>query len=173
MDLDLITIITIEKPPKKYEKWVNKKVIVNRKWTGERKMKKVVYYLTANLFFDRNVWVVHEIKSAVKRHIKPYFDNIPKLEKMQLDIIFSRQTQTYDLDNMYFWEKVILDLLKTPTSKQLLNAYKRGNDIITCEVLKDDTVQYVDKINKSFVLGKNEIIIKIYGRKLNEQVKLI
>lgn len=155
------TTIIVEDPPYKFVKY------------NRRKDEYTTYYLSGNLFFNRNVWTVNSIVQECKRYLKPFFEDLPKLEKMQLEMIFERNTTQFDLDNKgYFWEKVFFDLLKTPTMKQINNSALKGRDIVTVNVLHDDTVRFVDKITKSFVKGGNRITFIIEGKLLDEQSEL-
>ena len=154
--------IIIEDPPIKFVKF------------NKRKQAPITYYLTGNLFFNRDVWIVNSIIKECKRYLYPYFKDLPKLDKMELDILFERNTTQWDLDNKgYFWEKILFDILKTPSPKQLKNAYLKGNDIISVNVLHDDTVKYVTSINKRFEKGGNRIHFNFTGRLLEEQKKLL
>lgn len=155
------TVIVVEDPPIKFVKY------------DKKKRKNVTYYLTGNLFFNRNVWTVNNIIQDCKRYLKPYFKDVPPLETMQLDLVFERNTMQWDLDNRgYFWEKVFFDLMKRPTEIQLDIALKKYKEIVTVGVLKDDTVKYVTRINKSFKKGGNRIIFTIEGRLWEEQGNL-
>jgi len=147
--------ITINKPPYKYEK-------------GDK-----VYYLTGNFFFNKNYWIVNEVCTKCKRWLLPHFENLPKLERVKFDFVFRSDKVTFDLDNKgYFWEKLIFDILKTPSEKQLRNAHLKGKDIITANVLNDDNVKYITEINKRFEKGGNQIIIEIRGELMDEQQEL-
>lgn len=153
--------IVIEDPPIKFVKF------------NKKKQKDVTYYLTGNLFFNRDVWTIDKIIKESKRFLYPSFKDLPKLEKMELEILFERNTTQWDLDNKgYFWEKIFFDLLKTPSSKQKKNAYLKGHDIISVEVLPDDTVKFVPRIVKSFKKGGNRIHFIIRGRLLANQSTL-
>lgn len=155
------TTIIVEDPPYKFVKY------------DRKRDKNTTYYLSGNLFFNRNVWTVNNIIQECKRWLKPHFEELPKLQKMQLEMIFERNTTQFDLDNKgYFWEKVFFDLLKTPSMKQIRNSALKGKDIITVNVLHDDTVLFVDKITKSFVKGGNRITFIIEGKLLDEQSEL-
>lgn len=155
------TTIIVEDPPYKFVKF------------NKQKQKNETYYLTANLFFNRNVWTVGTILNECKTWLAPHFGSIPRLNKMQLEMIFERNSTQFDLDNKgYFWEKVFFDIMKTPSKIQLNNSYLKGRDIISCNVLKDDTVVYVDSIKKSFIKGGNRIHFKITGELYEDQESL-
>lgn len=147
------TVIVIEKPPIKFVKY------------NKQKRKNETFYLTGNLFFDRNVWTVNQIIQDCKRYLKPYFKDVPPLDSMELDLFFERNTTQFDLDNKgYFWEKVFFDLMKRPSEIQLDRALEKRKEIITCNVLKDDTVKYVNAINKRFKKGGNRMTFTIEGK---------
>lgn len=132
------------------------------------------YYLTANLFYDGTHWA---IKSKIMNYVKQWFilylKGIPKIEKCNIEITYHNKSDGFDLDNkVYFWTKVLLDIMKIPTSKQIINSQKYANKIYTINSLKDDTVRYVDEILMKYKKGATAIEIKIYGRKLDEQQQL-
>lgn len=158
MDSNFEKTIIVKDPPYKFVKF------------NKAKGRNETYYLTGNLFFNRNVWTVNNIIQECKRWLKPHFEDLPPLETMTLEMIFERNTEQFDLDNKgYFWEKVLFDLLKTPSIKQIQNSALRGKDIITVKVLKDDTVKYVSMINKRFVKGGNRITFIIKGKLMFKQ----
>lgn len=177
--MEHIKTIVIENPPYKFEKWVDKKVKRRGRggkmyYTGQTERTLETFYLSANLFFNRNVWAVDEIKKECLRFLKPHFDELPKIERMRLGIkIYSNKTQ-FDIDNKgYFWSKILLDLLKTPTPTEKRNAHLKGNDIISCEKIKDDTVKYVDQVYFRYAGPGNKIEFIINGRLLDVQQKLL
>lgn len=160
--MDLIETIEIVNPPYKFSKYNSKKKV------------KEDHYLSANLYFTRDQWLKNSIKKECLRYLYPHFKGLPKLSKMRIDIeVHSYKTQ-FDLDNKaYYWIKIVLDLLKTPSSKQLKNAYLKGNDIVSVNVLDDDTVKFVDAINMRYVSGGDKLVFKIYGVLLEVQGKLL
>jgi hypothetical protein len=78
-----------------------------------------------------------------------------------------------DLDNRaYFWKKLFMDILKTPTTKQLSKASEKNREIVTMNVIYDDSTQYVDDFRETFKYGGNFLIFRIYGRIKSEQKEL-
>lgn len=169
-DLVLIKEIVIENPPTYYQ---IKKVKASKE-AGEELFTK--YYLTANLFFNNatSFHVISKIVQECKIYLRDKIVYLPPLEKMRLEIEIHASKQI-DLDNRaYFWKKLLLDILKTPTSKQLLKAKesKFKKEIITLNVIHDDTTQYIDDIRETFKFGGNFLIFRIYGRAKSEQKEL-
>ena len=75
-----------------------------------------------------------------------------------------REQENWDLDNkVYFWVKIIMDLLKTPSSRKETNAKKKGKILKTLRVLPEDTVKYCDEINMKYEKGPHTLIVEIYG----------
>lgn len=168
--MDLIKKITIKDPP---TKWV--KTVTRRKVGSKKKSLNDVYYLTANLFYSNNMHFTlrSEIVNAIKGFLLEYFEDIPKLSKMRLNITYSRKTDNFDLDNkIYFWQKILLDLFKTPSSREILRAQKYKKVIKTLEVIPDDSCKYVDELNSKYVKGEHMIIIEVYGVLSQEQTQL-
>jgi hypothetical protein len=78
-----------------------------------------------------------------------------------------------DLDNRwFFFYKLILDILKTPTAKQILRAEKYKKPIITTNTVYDDNTKYVGGFKCDFEKGENKIVFRIYGRVKSEQKEL-
>jgi hypothetical protein len=78
-----------------------------------------------------------------------------------------------DLDNVaFFWRKLILDVLKTPTSKQINNSQKYKKEIITVNCIKDDNTKVVVKNSEEYFYGEPKLIIRIFGRPKVQQEKL-
>lgn len=168
--MEHIKTIVIPDPPTKYI--VKSKTKIDPK-TG--KLKADTHYLTANLFYADKIH--YHLKSKIVKFSKDYlfifFQGLPKLEKMKINVIYSRPDDNFDLDNKaYYWTKIALDIFKTPSSRQLLNAHKKGNDIVTINCLPDDTVKYLDEINMKYVKGEHSLVFEIYGRKMDEQKKM-
>lgn len=169
--MELIKKIIIKDPPTKYIKRVQR-----RKKGSKKKSLEDVYYLTANLFYsgDTHFSVRSEIINAMKNYLHEYLDNIPKCEKMRLKLTYYRMSDDWDLDNKgYFWQKILLDLFKTPTSREIKRAEKYKKQIKTLEVIKDDSVRYVDELTLKYEKGEHAIVIEIYGRLANVQQKLL
>jgi len=167
--MDLIKEIVIKDPPTKY---IDRKKTKIDPETG--KLKETIYYLTANLFYGGiQYYLRYKITKAIKNYLVPYFKNLPRLSKLRVEITYFKPQDHFDLDNkVYFWVKMILDILKTPTSKQILNANKKGHSIITVNVLKDDTVRYIDEICMRYEKGEHKIVVKLYGVLEIEQKQL-
>ena len=170
MKYDFKKTIVIPDPPSKYVDQAKRKIDPE---TG--KLKEQTFYLSANLFFGDKIHY-HQQKKVMdfaKNYLTMYFQGLPKLEKLRIKIIYERPDYGFDLDNKaYFWLKTLLDLLKQPTERQLLQAKKKGYKIITLGILTDDNVQVVDKIQWKFKPGPHKMTVKMKGRKLPEQRRL-
>lgn len=169
--MNLIKKIEINDPPTKY--------IINKKRPKLKDGKLITqdtYYLTANLFYS------HNLNYQVQRKITDYCKDIlmvlsapiPKLIKCRVVCIYQFPKGGFDLDNKaYFWLKLLFDIMKTPTSKQIINARNKGRKIKTMNVLKDDTVDYIDQFECKYAKGSPKLIFEIYGIRENEQKKLL
>jgi len=167
--MDLIKEIEILDPPTKFID--RKKTKIDPK-TG--KLKEDVYYLTANLFYSVvSYFMRYKIVNEIKAYLMPHLADVPKLEKMRIHLIYFKPQDTFDLDNKgYFWLKMMLDLFKTPSNRQIKNANLKGKEIKTLNVLKDDTVRYIDDIRMSYERGSHKMVIKIYGVLKQDELKL-
>lgn len=166
--MELIKEIKIKSPPTFYK--------IKRKRDSERLGEEVFdkYYLTANLFFNNNTsfFVISKIVLECKKYLVENIGYLPELEKMSLDVEY-HSIKAIDLDNRcYFWCKLMLDILKTPTSKQILKANEKRREIVTMNVLKDDTTDYIDSISFKHKKGEPYLIFRIYGRVKSEQKEL-
>jgi len=168
--MDLIKEIVIPNPP---TKWT-----LNYKKEKFDKDGKLIthqdFYLTANLFYsDRTSFhITSKIIHETKEYLLPFLKGLPELEKMrtEMDII---STKDVDLDNKwFFYYKLILDILKTPTKKQIDRALKYNKPIITTNTIYDDNTKCVDEFNCKFFKGESKIILRIYGKVKIEQPKL-
>jgi hypothetical protein len=173
-DFVLIKEIVILDPPTYYS---IKKVKKSKK-AGEDVYDK--HYLTGNLFYIQNVsyHVISKITHDVKLFLAEKIGFVPELEKMRLEIEYHRTTHI-DLDNkIYFWKKLLLDILKSPTQRQLENVKKKRsegkkvNDIISLNVIPDDSSKYFDYCTERFVVGEHKLVIRIFGRPKVQQEKL-
>lgn len=171
-DFVLIKEIVIENPPTYYQI----KQVKNSKAAGEDIYTK--YYLTANLFFNNatSFHVISKIVYDCKLFLRDKIGYLPPLEKMRLEIEI-HASKHIDLDNRsYFWKKLLLDILKTPTQRQLAKEAQKEakyqKEIITLNVIYDDTTQYIDDIRETFKFGGNFLIFRIYGRAKSEQKSL-
>ena len=137
--MDLIKEIIIENPPHKWS-------LVYKKQKYDSKGKLVThqdYYLTANLFYsDRTSFhITSKIIYETKEFLLPYLKGLPELEKMRTEMEIYN-TKDVDLDNRwFFFYKLILDILKTPTSKQIDRAIKYKTPIITTNTIYDDNTK--------------------------------
>lgn len=169
-NLDLIKEIKIMSPPTKY-------TVRYKKPKFDKHGKLIThtdYYLTANLFFNNktSVFIISKIVDETKRFLLPYMKGLPEIEKMRLEIIY-RKTTDIDIDNVgFFWRKLFMDILKTPTSRQLLNANKKGKDIITSSTITDDNTKCVLGHKEDFEYGEHCVIFRIYGRVKSTQEEL-
>lgn len=166
--MELIKEIVIENPPTFYT--------IKRMRESEKLGYDVFdkHYLTANLFFNNNLsfFVVSKIIRECKKFLLEKSGYIPPLEKMRLEIEI-HASKHIDLDNRaYFWKKLFMDILKTPTPKQLAKASEKNREIITMNVIYDDSTQYVDDFRETFKYGGNFLIFRIYGRIKSEQKEL-
>jgi hypothetical protein len=168
--MELIKEIIIESPPTFYT--------IKKKRESEKLGYDVFdkYYLTSNLFFN-NATSFHII-SKIVQHYKVFLrDNIkylPPLEKMRLEVEY-HSLKAIDLDNkLYWWTKLFLDIIKTPTQKQIdkANNGKYKKEIITLNVLYDDTTDYIDDIKWSHKRDTPKLIFRIYGRVKSQQQNL-
>jgi hypothetical protein len=166
--MELIKEIVIENPPTFYS--------IKKKRESEKLGYDVFdkHYLTANLFFNNNLsfFVVSKIIRDCKKFLLEKSGYIPPLEKMRLEIEI-HASKHIDLDNRaYFWKKLFMDILKTPTSKQLTKASEKNREIVTMNVIYDDSTQYIDDFRETFKYGGNFLIFRIYGRIKSEQKEL-
>jgi len=173
-DFVLIKEIVIPDPPTFY---LIKKVKKSKE-AGEDVYDK--HYLTGNLFYIQNVsyHVVSKITHDVKLFLADKVGVVQELEKISLEIEYHR-TAHIDLDNkIYFWKKLLLDILKSPTKKQLDNVKKKRddgkkvNDIVSLNVIPDDSSKYFDYCTERFVIGEHKLVIRIFGRPKVQQEKL-
>lgn len=133
-----------------------------------------VYYLTANIFYDGTHFMIKQkIVDYAKNWLFPQLRKMPKFEKCRIELEYIFPTDNFDLDNKaYFWLKLILDLMKTPSSKQVLNRLKKNKQPQSLCTLRDDTVRYVPEIKISYTKGAPAIRFKVEGTKYEEQLDL-
>ena len=132
-------------------------------------------YLTNNLFYGGAVhWVKQRAGiNFAKDFLILYLRNIPKLLKMRLELIYYAPSPRFDLDNKAgFWVKMLLDLLREPSEKELYNAHIKNKTIKTVNVIPDDNCKYVDDIRIKYKRGPHKIEIIIHGIKKGEQKEL-
>ena len=168
--MDLIKEIIITTPPTKW-------TLVYKKQKFNSKGKLVThqdYFLTANLFYaDRTSYhLTSKIIQETKGFLFPYFKNLPELDKLKIDFEYHKP-QDIDLDNVaYFWLKLVLDILKTPTQSQINRALSHKKEIITTNTIKDDNTKCIDEIKLKFVRGEHKMVFRIYGRVKSTQSEL-
>jgi hypothetical protein len=168
--MELIKEIILKDPPTKWT--LNyKKEKFNSK--GE-KVTKQDFYLTANLFYaDRTSYhITSKIINECKEYLRDNIKYLPELDKMRVELEY-HHTKEIDLDNKaYFWAKLLLDILKIPTQRQINNAALNKKEIISLNVIHDDTTKFIDDIRMKFERGEHCMIIRIYGRLKEQQEKL-
>jgi hypothetical protein len=168
--MDLIKEIIIENPPIKWS-------LVYKKQKFDSKGKLVThqdFYLTGNLFYsDRSSFhITSKIIQESKEYLFPYLKGLPELEKLRLEFEYHKM-QDIDLDNKFsYWGKILLDILKTPTQKQIESALRYKKAIITTNTIKDDNTKCIDDIHLKFVKAEHKMIIRIFGRVKTEQKEL-
>lgn len=169
-DLVLIKEIMIVDPPTKWT-LAYKKEKFNSK--GEL-VTKQDFYLTGNLFYsDRSSFhITSKIIQESKEFLFPYLKGIPELAKMRLEFEY-HHLKDIDLDNKFsYWGKILLDILKTPTQKQINRALQYKKPIITTNTITDDNTKCIDEIRLKFVKSEHRMIIRIFGRVKSEQKEL-
>lgn len=171
-DMPLIKQIVIISPPTDYTSYYkNPKFDKNGK-----QIKYIRYYLTGNLFYS-DAGSIHTVRKIVyesKEFLFPYLKGLPELDKMRLEFEYHKTTDI-DLDNKFaYWGKVFLDVLKTPTARQILRASKekKPKPIITTNTISDDNTKCIDEIKLKFIRGEHKMIFRIFGRVKDEQKKL-
>jgi len=166
--MELIKEIIIPRPPTFYQiKKVKKSLEAGHDVYDK-------YYLTSNLFFNNNTsyHIISKIVQDCKIFLLPYLKGLPEIEKMKLEIEINRMKHI-DLDNVsYFWKKLFLDILKTPSKRQIDNSVKRNKNIITTNTIEDDTTKFVVEFSDKFNIGEDRLIFRIYGRVKSEQTEM-
>lgn len=168
--MELIKEIVLLNPP---SKWTL--VYKKPKFDKNRKpIEKQDFYLTGNLFYsDRTSFhLTSKIIHESKEYLYPYLKGLPELEKMSLEFEYHKM-QHIDLDNKAnYWIKLVLDILKTPTQRQIDRAIQYKKPIITTNTITDDNTKCIDSLSLKFVLGEHKMIFRIYGRVKTEQKAL-
>lgn len=168
--MDLIKEIVIVNPP---HKWT----LNYKKDKFDSKGKLVThqdYYLTGNLFYsDKSTFhTISKIIYESKEFLYPYLRGLPELDKMRVEFEY-HHTKDIDLDNKAsYWLKLILDILKTPTQRQIERALKYKKPIITTNTIQDDNTKCIDEIKLKFIKGEHKIIFRIFGKVKSEQKEL-
>lgn len=170
MDLPLIKEIVFIDPPTKFTL-----LYKNPKFdkSGKRIMGQV-FYLTNNLFYsDRTSYhITSKIIYETKEYLYPYLKSLPELEKIAIEFEY-HSLKHIDLDNKFgFFLKLILDILKTPTEKQVALSVKRKKPIITTNTIQDDNTKCIAKMSAEFILGEHKMVIRIFGKVKDEQKTL-
>jgi len=166
--MELIQEITLHDPPTYYD------IPKVRASKAAGKEMKTRHYLTANLFTNSNIsyFITDRIKTDCKLLIEHNIDNLPKLEKMHLEIVVKRMKHI-DLDNVaYFWKKLFMDVLKTPSEKQIANAKAKNRVITSTNTIPDDSTKYIDSFTEKFEIGESAIIFRIFGRLAENQTTM-
>jgi hypothetical protein len=168
--MDLVKEIIIISPPSKW-------TLVYKKPKFDSKGKEVThqdFYLTGNLFYsDRTSFhltskIIQESKEFLYGHLR----GLPQLEKMRLEFEY-HHIKDIDLDNKAnYWVKLVLDILKTPTQRQIDRANKYKKPIITTNTIADDNTKCIDELHYRFVKGEHKIILRIFGKIKSEQKEL-
>lgn len=157
--MDLIKTIEILNPPTKYID--RRKTKIDEK-TG--KLKENTYYLTANLFYaSQNTFLTNKIVDVAKTFLYDYLKDIPKLSKLDIEIIYSKKEDSFDLDNKgYFWLKCILDLIKEPNKRKT----KKINiqTLKPLNIIEDDSCRFIQNISLKYKRElQHKMVINIYG----------
>lgn len=165
--MNLIKEITIKDPPTKYTLWYKKEKFDKHGSLITHQD----FFLTGNLFYaDKTSFhltskIIQESKEYLMQHLK----GLPALEKMRLEFEY-HSMQHIDLDNKSnYWLKLFLDILKTPTIRQINRALKFKKPIITTNTILDDNTKCIDEINLKYFKGEHKMIFRIYGRVKSEQ----
>lgn len=168
--MELIKEIIINNPPIKWS-------LVYKKEKFDAKGKLVThqdFYLTGNLFYsDRSSFhITSKIIQESKEFLYPYLKGLPELEKMKLEFEYHKM-QDIDLDNKFsYWGKILLDILKTPSQRQIERALHYKKPIITTNTIKDDNTKCINELNLKFIKGQHKMIFRIFGKVKNTQKEL-
>jgi hypothetical protein len=163
----LIREIVIDDPPTKYQ-------LVYKKEKFDSKGKLVThqdFYLTGNLFYsDRTSFhITSKIIQESKEFLFKYLKGFPNLDKMRFEFEY-HSMKDIDLDNKAnYWIKLFLDILKTPSQKQINRALTYKKPIITTNSITDDNTKCIDEINLKYFKGEHKMVFRIYGRVKSEQ----
>lgn len=65
-----------------------------------------------------------------------------------------------------------MDILKTPTQRQIERALKYKKPIITTNTIQDDNTKCIDEIKLKFIKGEHKMIFRIFGKVKSEQKEL-
>ena len=168
--MDLIKEIVLIDPPSHWD-MIYKKPKFDR---NGKEVTKLRFYLTGNLFYsdNGNGFTIAKIVYECKEYLYPHLKSLPELEKMHLEFEYYK-TSDIDLDNKAnFWLKVFLDVLKTPTERQIKKAIQYKKPIITTNTIADDNTKCIDEIKLKFFRGEHKMIFRIFGKVKSEQKEL-
>lgn len=169
-DLVLIREIVINDPPSHWD-MVYKKPKFDK--DGKR-IKHLRFYLTGNIFYsdNGNGFTIAKIVYETKEFLLPFLKGLPELDKIRIEFEYHKP-KDIDLDNKSsFWLKIMLDILKTPSERQIKNAEKYKKPIITTNTISDDNTKCIDDIKLKFIKGEHKMVFRIYGRIKSEQKKM-
>jgi hypothetical protein len=169
-DFTLIKEIIIVDPPSHWD-MLYKKPKYDR---DGKPVTKLRFYLSGNLFYsdNGNAFTIAKIVYDSKEFLYPFLKGLPELEKMRLEFEYHKTTHI-DLDNKAnYWLKVFLDVLKTPSERQIKKAIQYKKPIISTNTIQDDNTKCIDEIKLKFVHGEHKMIFRIFGRVKTEQKTL-
>lgn len=170
LNFRLIKEIVIIDPPTKYTRYYKKE-----KFDKDGKLvTHQDFYLTGNLFYaDKSSFhLISKIIQESKEFLLPHLKGIPPLDKMRLEWEYYSM-KDIDLDNKFsYWGKMILDILKTPTQRQINRALEYKKPIITTNTITDDNTKCIDEIKLRYFRGEHKMVFRIYGRPKDEQKTL-
>ncbi len=103
-----------------------------------------IYMSAQALYSGLNPHVRSKFVTAAKWFLFPHLRNVPVLQtRIRLDItMYNRSRGTQDPDNLYIWQKLILDSLKG-------------------RAIPDDSKKYVRRVSAGFEEGDPELFILI------------
>ena len=169
-EFPLIKEIVIVTPPTHYDVLYKKPKFDK----DGKQIKHLRYYLPGNLFYSDagSIHTVRKIIYETKEFLFSKMKGIPEMDKIRLEFEYHKM-QDIDLDNKAsFWVKVFLDILKTPSVRQVQNGIRYKRPIISTETIQDDNTKCIDNINLKFVRGEHKMVFRIYGRVKSEQKEL-
>jgi hypothetical protein len=171
---EILKIKLYDVPTKLVVKLKNPKIRVSKKTGKQTIVTQNTYYLTANVFYAQGHFSTRvKVTDYAKDYLISRLPFIPKLEKCIVKLTYHDPLDNFDLDNkLYFWCKMLLDILKTPSQKQIIRANKYRKPVKTLNVLQEDTVRHVDFIQMQYKTGIKALEIEILGRKKSEQINI-
>jgi len=169
-DLVLIKEIVYLDPPSYYQQ--NYKRVKFTK--GGKLVEYIRHHFSANLFFSQSLspFTLRQIVYDQKKYLYQNMRGLPKLEKAMVEFEYYRPTDL-DLDNkFFFWIKLFLDVLKTPTDRQKLSAEKYKKPVVTVNCVDDDNTKCIKKGSYKFDKGEHKMVFRLYGKLKAEQKEL-